>query len=102
MALRFSDDVKKKLAEKHGVSEDEVRQCFENLEGEYVMEKRPEHLTDPPSHWFVAETNKRRLLKVVFIARKIKTESGSETRVDIKTAFPPDTADIELYKRLGM
>ncbi len=101
MPLRFSDDVKKKLAEKHGVSEDEVRQCFENLEGEYVKETRIEHLTDPP-HWFVAETNKRRLLKVVFVARRIKTESGTEIRVDIKTAFPPDSVDIDLYRRLGM
>ncbi|HEX3912180.1 MAG TPA: hypothetical protein VHW71_01625 [Steroidobacteraceae bacterium] len=102
MALWFSDDVKQKLAEKHGVSVDEVRQCFENLEGDFIKDTREEHLTEPLTWWFVSETNKRRLLKVCFIARKIKTESGVETRVDIKTAYPPPAEDIELYKRLGM
>lgn len=102
MPLWYSEDVRKKLAEKHGVSEDEVRQCFENLEGDYIKDTREEHLTDPPTYWFVSETNKRRVLKVVFIARKVKTESGTETRVDIKTAYAPDADDIELYKRRGM
>ena len=102
MPLWYSEDVRKKLAEKHGVSEDEVRQCFENLEGDYIKDTREEHLTDPPTYWFVSETNKRRVLKVVFVARKVKTESGTETRVDIKTAYAPDADDIELYKRRGM
>jgi len=102
MPLWYSEDVRKKLAEKHGVSEDEVRQCFENLEGDYIKDTREEHLTDPPTYWFVSETNKRRVLKVAFIARKVKTESGTETRVDIKTAYAPDADEIELYKRRGM
>ncbi|SRR6266446_5866769 len=102
MALWYSEDVRRKLAEKHGVSEDEVRQCFENLEGGYIKDTREEHLTDPPTYWFVSETNKRRVLKVAFIARKIKTESGTETRVEIKTAYAPNADEIELYKRRGM
>jgi hypothetical protein len=72
------------------------------LEGDYIKDTREEHLSDPPTYWFVSETNKRRVLKVVFVARKVKTESGTETRVDIKTAYAPDADDIELYKRRGM
>jgi uncharacterized DUF497 family protein len=102
MPLWYSEDVRKKLADKHGVSEDEVRQCFENLEGDYIKDTREEHLTDPPTYWFISETNKRRVLKVAFVARKVKTESGTETRVDIKTAYEPDANEIELYKRRGM
>jgi len=102
MALWYSEDVRKKLAEKHKVSEDEVRQCFENsLDGNYIKDTREEHLTDPPTHWFISETNRLRVLKVVFVARKIKTESGYETRVEIKTAYPPSPTEIEIYNRLG-
>jgi len=101
MGLRFSDDVKRKLSEKHQVSEDEVRQCFENRDGDYIKDPREEHQTDPPTHWFVSETNKRRRLKVCFVARKIKTESGHEVRVDIKTAYPPDEIEIAIYERFG-
>jgi hypothetical protein len=101
MPLWYSDDVRKKLAEKHKVSEDEVRQCFENREGDYLEDPREEHRTDPPTHWFVAETNRLRVLKVVFVARKIKTESGSEIRVDIKTAYPANPTEIDIYNRLG-
>ncbi len=101
MALRFSDDVKKKLAEKHNVSEAEVRQCFENRDGDYIKDTREDHRTEPPTYWFVAETNKRRLLKVAFVARKVKTESGSETRVDIKTAYAANADEIEIYNRYG-
>jgi hypothetical protein len=100
--LIFHPNITKKLADKHGVSEDEVRQCFANLEGEYVKEIRPEHQTEPPSHWFVSPTNKGRLLKVVFVAQKVEGPNGTKvTRVDIKTAFPPSAADLALYERLG-
>jgi hypothetical protein len=101
MPLWYSDEVRKKLAEKHKVSEDEVRQCFENREGNYLEDMREEHRTDPPTHWFVAETNRLRVLKVAFVARKIKTESGSETRVEIKTAYPANPTEIDIYNRLG-
>jgi hypothetical protein len=38
--LVFHPNITKKLAEKHGVSEGEVRQCFANMEGEFVEEIR--------------------------------------------------------------
>jgi predicted nucleotidyltransferase component of viral defense system len=101
MPLRFSEDVLKKLAEKHNVSEAEVRQCFENRDGNYIKDTREEHRTDPPTYWFVSETNKRRVLKVCFIARKINTESGSETRVEIKTAYAANVDEIDIYNRIG-
>lgn len=36
MPLKFSEDVAKKLTEKHNVTQDEVRQCFENREGRFL------------------------------------------------------------------
>jgi hypothetical protein len=37
----------------------------------------------------------------VFIARKVETADGPRTQVEIKTAYPPDLQDIELYERRG-
>ena len=101
MPLKFSDDVAKKLAEKHNVTQDEVQQCFANVEGKFLKDPREEHQTNPPTHWFIAETNRLRLLKVVFVASKVKTETGTETQIDIKTAYPPDANEIAIYDRYG-
>lgn len=56
-----------KLDAKHGVSLDEIDQCFENKCGFFLVDDREDHKTDPATLWFVAETNKGRLLKVIFI-----------------------------------
>lgn len=102
MPICISTRVKLKLAEKHGgVTEDEIIQCFQNLEGDYLRDPREQHDPDPPSYWFISETNQRRLLKIVFIARKMDSLDGSKVRIDIKTAYPPDAAEIELYARRG-
>lgn len=101
MSIFISPTIKKKLAEKHNVTEDEIRQCFINVEGEYLRDLREDHATDPPTWWFIAETNRKRKLKVCFMVRKLETPNGAETRIDIKTAFPPDLEDVECYERHG-
>lgn len=97
----ISPQIRKKLAEKHQVSEDEIRQCFINMDGNYLRDIREDHQTDPPTWWFVSETNRRRQLKVVFIARKVETPDGQQTRIDIKSAFPPSLEDLECWERHG-
>jgi hypothetical protein len=103
VAIIISPGIRAKLAEKHSVSEDEVRQCFENVEGAFLRDIREKHETDPPSHWFISETNRGRKLKVVFVARKVVAVEGTAGRVDIhiKTAFEPDEVDLRLYERFG-
>lgn len=101
MPLFISPAVRKKLAAKHNVTEDEIRQCFLNLDGVYLRDRREQHDTDPPTWWFIAETNRCRLLKVAFIARSIETSKGPVTQTEVKTAFPPDAEDIECWKRHG-
>jgi uncharacterized DUF497 family protein len=39
MALKCSSAVKQKLAEKHGVSLEEVQQCFANREGGFHLQE---------------------------------------------------------------
>jgi hypothetical protein len=101
MPIVISQRILRKLAEKHRVSEDEIRQCFMNVEGSYLRDTREKHDTDPPTHWFISETNRKRKLKVVFVARKVETPNGAQVRVDIKTAYEPSAEEIDLYLRRG-
>jgi hypothetical protein len=93
LALIISPEVEEKLKTKHNVTTREVEQCFENLEGEYLEDDRPEHRTDPPTEWFIAPTNHGRLLKVVFVF-----EHGNTY---LKTAHNANTAQIARYARFA-
>lgn len=87
----ISEAVAKKLKEKHNVSEREVLQCFRNRQGKYAYDTRPEHQTNPPTLWFIAETEMGRKLKVTFMRH---------TKVDyvIKSAYEPNTDEERLYQ----
>lgn len=91
MALKCSSAVKQKLAEKHGVSLDEVQQCFANREGGLLEDARENHKTDPPTQWFIAETDYGRCLKVVFILK-----NGN---ILLKTAYSPNSKEEAIYSR---
>jgi hypothetical protein len=97
MRIAISPQVAAKLNEKHGVTPDEVRQCLENRGGGFLEDNREEHRTDPPTQWFIGETNRGRKLKVVFIQRQ--TPTG--LRVDIRTAYPPNDTEIRIYEKFG-
>jgi hypothetical protein len=98
----ISEKVKAKLLQVHTVTPEEVEQCFCNREGRFLFDLRPEHVSDPPTQWFVAETNKRRKLKVCFVARKVLDDSGATTtRVDIRTAYEPNHIELDIYARHG-
>lgn len=89
MRVHYSTGVRKKLQEKHGVSEKEVSECFENRIKGLLVDDREEHKTDPATLWFIAETNQRRLLKIVFIA--------VDKNVHIKTAYEPNAIETSIY-----
>jgi uncharacterized DUF497 family protein len=91
MTLKYSSAVKQKLAEKHGVSLEEVQQCFANREGGLLEDTREDHKTDPPSQWFIAETDYGRRLKVVFILK-----NGD---ILLKTAYGPNQKEDTIYRR---
>lgn len=93
MALIISDGIAKKLTEKHGVNRDEIIQCFANREGGMLLDRREEHATDPPTQWFVAETNYGRRLKIVFV------QSGRD--VHIKTAYDPNGDEVRIYNKFA-
>lgn len=91
MALKCSSAVKQKLAEKHGVNLEEVQQCFANREGGLLEDTREDHKTDPPTQWFIAETDYGRRLKIVFILK--------DGDILLKTAYSPNDKEETIYTR---
>lgn len=91
MALVISDKVRHKLATRHGVSEEEILECFSNRARGYLIDDREDHQTDPPTHWFIAETDRGRLLKVVFVQ--------CSDKLVIKTAYAPNDKEVWLYNK---
>jgi len=89
MALIISPKIRQKLAKKHGVSKEEVIQCFANWDTSLyapMIDDREEHATDPPTRWFVAETDMGRMLKVLFVWYE---EDG---RIYLKSAYEASKA----------
>ncbi len=89
MSLVVSQGVKQKLAEKHNVQIHEIRECFSNRTGGFLTDNREDHKTDPPTLWFVAETDYGRLLKVVFIQK--------ENDFFIKTTYEANKKEVSIY-----
>jgi len=96
MGLYISDAVRSKLDTKHGVSEEEIIECFCNKERthKFLTDTREDHKTDPPTKWFIASTDFGRLLKVVFI-------QCADGTISIKSAFPPNDIEIRIYNNHG-
>lgn len=88
--MRISDKIKQKLADR-GISRLELEQCFLNIEGTYLEDIRAEHKTNPTTKWFVAETDKGRRLKVMFVPEK--------DGVDIKSAYDATDEIYRIYKK---
>jgi hypothetical protein len=82
-----------KVKKKHCVAEEEITQCFASRTGRYLMDQREDHQTDPPTLWFIAETDYGRLLKIVFISQ--------DNDIIIKTAYAPNETEINIYTRHG-
>ena len=91
--LNISVKVLDKLKNRHGVIRVEVEQCFHNRLGKLLIDNRELRKTNPPTLWFLAKTNKGRLLKLVYI------QKGNE--VILKSAFEPNAVEIDIYARHG-
>jgi len=83
-----------KLAKKTPpVSKEEIEQCFLNRTGAYLLDEREEHASDPPTRWFISETDFGRELKIVFIPK------GND--VIIRTAYDPNPEERRIYQKYG-
>lgn len=91
MALKIAPSIRSKLASRHQVKESDVIECFANRDRGFLIDKREEHQTNPPSKWFIAETDYGKKLKVVFIEL--------DGDIHIKTAYAANEEEIRIYKK---
>jgi len=92
MRLIVSPTVLQKLKTKHHVTLDEVEECFLNQTREFLEDDRTGHLTIPPTRWFISETDRGRVLKVVFV------EQPSQI-YELKTAYEPRAEEERIYDK---
>jgi hypothetical protein len=93
MSIVLAPRIIEKLRTKHNVSEAEVREAVSNICGQLLIDTREEHATDPPTLWFVAETNAGRLLKVIFIHKE-----GNNV---VKSAYDASEKIQAIYNKFG-
>ena len=93
-ALSVSSGIRAKLGRKvPPVDEDEIAQCFANKCGVNLIDDREDNQTDPPTLWFIAETDRGRLLKIVYVFRN--------GLCHLKTAYDPNQQEIAIYEKFG-
>lgn len=89
--LKISRNIAEKLRDKHQVEKREIVEAFANRDGVFLEDNREEHKSDPPTQWFIAETDYGRKLKVVFIAK--------DGDIIIRTAYAPNPTELAIYKK---
>ena len=90
MKIYISQKVQEKLDSRHGgVTLQEIRECFANIDGKILIGSRARHLTNPLTRWFIAETNRGRELKIAYMPLP--------DSFHIKTAYEPDDNDRNAY-----
>lgn len=91
MKLVISPTIAAKLAAKvPPVTQEEIVQCFANRTMLYLVDPREQHQSDPPTRWFIAQTDFGRKLKIAFVPR------GHE--IYIRSAYDPSPATIAFYE----
>ncbi|OCH26641.1 ADP-ribosyl-(dinitrogen reductase) hydrolase [Aliivibrio fischeri] len=80
-----------KLIHKHNVNISEVEECFSNREYGFLEDTREQHKTNPPTQWFIAETDYGRKLKVIFIE--------FDGHIELKTAYEPNQIELDIYEK---
>jgi hypothetical protein len=83
-----------KLKDKHKVEVSEVEECFANVTKGYLIDTQEDRKTNPPTRWFIEETNKGRKLLVAFI------HFVDKNKIVLKTAFKPNAKQIKVYRKL--
>jgi len=92
MRLIVSKSIEAKLNDPTpGVSLREVQEAIANRAGKLLIDDRAEHKTNPPTYWFVAETNKGRMLKVMMVL------DGNDAY--LKSAYGATPTVIQIFER---
>ena len=92
--LTVHPNIIEKLRVKHKVEVSEVEECFANVTKGFLIDTREDYETDPPTRWFIEETNKGRKLLVAFMHFVDKNE------IVLKSAYKPDAQQMKTYNKL--
>lgn len=92
LGIKFAKSIERKLKVKHNVLVSEVLECFANVQRGFLEDTREDHKTDPPTHWFVEQTDKGRWLFIAFML--------IDNEIVIKTAFDADENRKRIYTKL--
>jgi len=92
LTLHVSETVREKLGYRHGVNIKEIYECFNNRLKGLLEDTREKNKTNPPTMWFIANTDSDRMLKIVFI----EMNDGSMV---LKTAYEPNEKEVTIYER---
>lgn len=98
MTIYISEKVQEKLENKHGgISPDEIDQCFANRpeNAKFLKDRREQHRTDPPTLWFISETDRGIKYKIVFVL-------DAQNDIYLKSAFIPNAEEIRIYEKYGI
>jgi hypothetical protein len=91
--MLISPSVRQKLNQSdHNVTEAEILECFANREPGDCIDTRAWHATNPETRWFVAQTDRGRELKIVYIFHM----SGL---VEIKSAYSATPNVKRIYEK---
>lgn len=93
--LYISERISIKLRDKHGLTDEDIHECFSNRGGIYLEDTRHQHKTDPKTQWFIALNNKGQVIKVVFMLLP-------DNRVLIKSAFLANKDEINIYVSIAL
>lgn len=95
LSIILSSQILAKLKTKHNISDPEnaIREAFCNMEGETLIDTREDHQSDPPTEWFISETNYGVKLKICFIEK--------DGKFYIRTAYTPNAEEIRIYEKYG-
>jgi uncharacterized DUF497 family protein len=88
--LVISEKIAEKLRVKHKVSKAEIAQCFQDNDNAFLTDDREEHASVPQTKWFVAETDKGRILKVCFVPYN--------GLFYIRTAYEANETEIKIFE----
>ncbi len=91
--LVVSELVLNKIITSHNVTIAEVGQCFLNRNRRLLVDNRILTKTNPPTLWFIADTNNVRTLKIVYIQNGLQ--------VHLKTAYEPNEVETAIYLKYG-
>ncbi len=94
LARILSASVRAKLKVKHCVDESEVIEAFANRGKGFLVDTREDHQTNPPTEWFISETDRGRKLKVCFMLR--------DGDIHIKTAYAANPTEIAIYNKYAV